>query len=55
MATWETEPKSMVPGGGWIYDSENISYDDLIDNELAPVKYDGIGTTTVWTTETKTN
>jgi len=43
----------MIPGGGWQYGSLEITYGDTENNELAPVKYGGIGTTTVWTNENK--
>jgi len=50
LAIWNYET---VPGQGWIYDDESVSYDSYLDTaQLLPVYYDRLGDTTVWTNET---
>jgi len=60
MTTWELEPRSLEDGGGWEYDSDLVSFDDIpMDgeledyNELSEIKYNGLGSTPVWTNESK--
>lgn len=49
-----TMKNHLKAGSGQKYDDSNLTYDELFDPITGnPVFYDGVGTTPVWTNQTK--